>query len=179
MLLHLPVKELCWCSFKSNTLHPSSVSHPQVQSEGGDSVSGLWAAESLLPALQHLPPATSPPPAALQTHPGEALQALSAHPRWLQGLQRYSIVCVCIFVYLSFFIIIIFLFLHHLSAALADVSEIVMQLQGTMMKMENFQKILELKKDLTGVDNLVNPGRVSVFIFIHCDGEVTVSLLQF
>lgn len=46
-------------------------------------------------------------------------------------------------------------------AALADISEIVLQLQGTMMKMENFQKLLELKKDLTGIDNLVTPGRVS------------------
>lgn len=45
-------------------------------------------------------------------------------------------------------------------AALADISEMVLQLQGTMMKMENFQKLLELKKDLTGIDNLVMPGRV-------------------
>uniref|UniRef100_A0AAQ5XHB1 FERM, ARHGEF and pleckstrin domain-containing protein 1 n=1 Tax=Amphiprion ocellaris TaxID=80972 RepID=A0AAQ5XHB1_AMPOC len=45
-------------------------------------------------------------------------------------------------------------------AALADISEMVLQLQGTMMKMENFQKLLELKKDLTGIDNLVTPGRV-------------------
>lgn len=36
----------------------------------------------------------------------------------------------------------------------------VLQLQGTMMKMENFQKLLELRKDLTGIDNLAIPGRV-------------------
>lgn len=36
----------------------------------------------------------------------------------------------------------------------------VLQLQGTMMKMENFQKLLELKKDLTGIENLAIPGRV-------------------
>uniref|UniRef100_A0A8C5A9Y8 FERM, ARHGEF and pleckstrin domain-containing protein 1 n=1 Tax=Gadus morhua TaxID=8049 RepID=A0A8C5A9Y8_GADMO len=45
-------------------------------------------------------------------------------------------------------------------AALADISEMVLQLQGTMMKMENFQKLLELRKDLTGIDNLAIPGRV-------------------
>uniref|UniRef100_A0AAQ5YLX2 FERM, ARHGEF and pleckstrin domain-containing protein 1 n=1 Tax=Amphiprion ocellaris TaxID=80972 RepID=A0AAQ5YLX2_AMPOC len=47
-------------------------------------------------------------------------------------------------------------------AALADVSEVVEQLQGSLIKMENFQKLLELKKDLIGVDNLVAPGRVSL-----------------
>ena len=66
------------------------ISVPQVHSEGGDRMSRLRAAESLLPALQHLPPPASAPPAALQAHPGEALQALPTHPRRLQGLQRYS-----------------------------------------------------------------------------------------
>lgn len=46
-------------------------------------------------------------------------------------------------------------------AALADVSEVVEQLQESLIKMENFQKLLELKKDLIGADNLVVPGRVS------------------
>lgn len=50
-----------------------------------------------------------------------------------------------------------------LSASLADISEMVLQLQGTMMKMENFQKLLELKKDLTGIDNLAIPSRVRLF----------------
>ncbi|PWA33809.1 hypothetical protein CCH79_00017222 [Gambusia affinis] len=45
-------------------------------------------------------------------------------------------------------------------AALAEISETALQLQGIMMKMENFQKLLELRKDLTGVENLVTPGRV-------------------
>lgn len=49
-------------------------------------------------------------------------------------------------------------------AALADISEMVLQLQGNMMKMENFQKLLELKKDLTGIDNLAVRGRVRPFI---------------
>uniref|UniRef100_A0A8C6SQA7 FERM, ARHGEF and pleckstrin domain-containing protein 1 n=1 Tax=Neogobius melanostomus TaxID=47308 RepID=A0A8C6SQA7_9GOBI len=47
-------------------------------------------------------------------------------------------------------------------AALADVSEVVDQLQTSVIKMENFQKLLELKKDLVGVDNLVVPGRVRI-----------------
>ncbi|KAG9492189.1 hypothetical protein GDO78_000607 [Eleutherodactylus coqui] len=46
-------------------------------------------------------------------------------------------------------------------AALAEISEIVAQLHGTMIKMENFQKLQELRKDVTGIDNLVIPGRVS------------------
>lgn len=48
------------------------------------------------------------------------------------------------------------------AASLADISEMVLQLQGTMMKMENFQKLLELKKDLTGIDELAVPSRVPV-----------------
>uniref|UniRef100_A0A8C9VNX6 FERM, ARHGEF and pleckstrin domain-containing protein 1 n=1 Tax=Scleropages formosus TaxID=113540 RepID=A0A8C9VNX6_SCLFO len=49
-------------------------------------------------------------------------------------------------------------------AALADVSEMVAQLHGTMIKMENFQKLLELRKDLVGIDNLAAPGRVMVWL---------------
>uniref|UniRef100_A0A8C5P834 FERM, ARHGEF and pleckstrin domain-containing protein 1 n=1 Tax=Leptobrachium leishanense TaxID=445787 RepID=A0A8C5P834_9ANUR len=44
-------------------------------------------------------------------------------------------------------------------AALAEISEMVAQLHGTMIKMENFQKLHELRKDLTGIENLVIPGR--------------------
>ncbi|XP_018105359.1 FERM, ARHGEF and pleckstrin domain-containing protein 1 isoform X1 [Xenopus laevis] len=44
-------------------------------------------------------------------------------------------------------------------AALAEITELVAQLHGTMIKMENFQKLQELRKDLTGMDNLVIPGR--------------------
>ncbi|MEQ2198309.1 hypothetical protein XENOCAPTIV_011069 [Xenoophorus captivus] len=43
--------------------------------------------------------------------------------------------------------------------ALADVSEVVDQFQRSLIKMENLQKLLELKKDMLGVDNLVVPGR--------------------
>ena len=130
-------------------------------------MSRLRAAASLLPAPLHLPPPASAPPAALQTHPGEALQALPADPRRLQGLQRYT-PALCAFIFtrnLSFYNLF---FSNPSSAALADISEMVLQLQGTMMKMENFQKLLELKKDLTGIDNLAIPGRVRLFTFFGC-----------
>uniref|UniRef100_A0A3P9KWF8 FERM, ARHGEF and pleckstrin domain-containing protein 1 n=1 Tax=Oryzias latipes TaxID=8090 RepID=A0A3P9KWF8_ORYLA len=61
-------------------------------------------------------------------------------------------------------------------AALADVSEMVLQLQGVMMKMENFQKLLELKKDLTGLENIVVPGRE--FIRLGCLSKLSGKGLQ-
>ncbi|XP_013855632.1 FERM, RhoGEF and pleckstrin domain-containing protein 1 [Austrofundulus limnaeus] len=61
-------------------------------------------------------------------------------------------------------------------AALADVTEVVDQLQGSLVKMENFQKLLELKKDLLGVDNLVVPGRE--FIRLGCLNKLSGKGLQ-
>uniref|UniRef100_A0A672M7A0 FERM, ARHGEF and pleckstrin domain-containing protein 1 n=1 Tax=Sinocyclocheilus grahami TaxID=75366 RepID=A0A672M7A0_SINGR len=61
-------------------------------------------------------------------------------------------------------------------AALADISEMVVQLHGTLIKMENFQKLLELKKDLTGVDNLAIPGRE--FIRLGCLSRLSGKGLQ-
>ncbi|KAL2088002.1 hypothetical protein ACEWY4_016830 [Coilia grayii] len=61
-------------------------------------------------------------------------------------------------------------------AALADISEMVAQLHGTMIKMENFQKLLELKKDLIGIDNLVIPGRE--FIRLGCLSKLSGKGLQ-
>uniref|UniRef100_A0A3Q4BWR8 FERM, ARHGEF and pleckstrin domain-containing protein 1 n=1 Tax=Mola mola TaxID=94237 RepID=A0A3Q4BWR8_MOLML len=61
-------------------------------------------------------------------------------------------------------------------AALADVSEVVDQLQGSLIKMENFQKLLELKKDLIGPDNLVVPGRE--FIRLGCLSKLSGKGLQ-
>ncbi|XP_028992331.1 FERM, ARHGEF and pleckstrin domain-containing protein 1 isoform X2 [Betta splendens] len=61
-------------------------------------------------------------------------------------------------------------------AALADVSEVVEQLQGGLVKMENLQKLLELKKDLIGVDNLVVPGRE--FIRLGCLSKLSGKGLQ-
>ncbi|XP_034042018.1 FERM, ARHGEF and pleckstrin domain-containing protein 1 [Thalassophryne amazonica] len=61
-------------------------------------------------------------------------------------------------------------------AALAVVSEVVDQLQGNIIKMENFQKLLELKKDLIGIDNLVVPGRE--FIRLGCLSKLSGKGLQ-
>ncbi|KAL3999617.1 mucin-2 [Sarotherodon galilaeus] len=61
-------------------------------------------------------------------------------------------------------------------AALADISEMVLQLQGIMMKMENFQKLIELKKDLTGVEDLMSPGRE--FIRLGCLSKLSGKGLQ-
>ncbi|KAM6979166.1 FERM, ARHGEF and pleckstrin domain-containing protein 1 isoform 2-T2 [Tautogolabrus adspersus] len=61
-------------------------------------------------------------------------------------------------------------------AALADVSEVVELLQGSLIKMENFQKLLELKKDLIGVDNLIVPGRE--FIRLGCLSKLSGKGLQ-
>ncbi|KAM9710069.1 FERM, ARHGEF and pleckstrin domain-containing protein 1 [Menidia menidia] len=61
-------------------------------------------------------------------------------------------------------------------AALADVSEVVDQLQGSLIKMENLQKLLELKKDLLGIDNLVVPGRE--FIRLGCLSKLSGKGLQ-
>ncbi|XP_041834153.1 FERM, ARHGEF and pleckstrin domain-containing protein 1-like isoform X3 [Melanotaenia boesemani] len=61
-------------------------------------------------------------------------------------------------------------------AALADISEMVLQLQGTMMKMENFQKLIELRKDLTSIDNLAIPGRE--FIRLGCLSKLSGKGLQ-
>uniref|UniRef100_A0A674DM54 FERM, ARHGEF and pleckstrin domain-containing protein 1 n=1 Tax=Salmo trutta TaxID=8032 RepID=A0A674DM54_SALTR len=61
-------------------------------------------------------------------------------------------------------------------AALADISEMVLQLQGTMTKMENIQKLLELKKDLTGIQDLAIPGRE--FIRLGCLSKLSGKRLQ-
>ncbi|XP_008326123.1 FERM, ARHGEF and pleckstrin domain-containing protein 1 isoform X2 [Cynoglossus semilaevis] len=61
-------------------------------------------------------------------------------------------------------------------AALADVSEVVEQLQGSLIKLENFQKLLELKKDLIGIDNLFVPGRE--FIRLGCLSKLSGKGLQ-
>ncbi|XP_066562836.1 FERM, ARHGEF and pleckstrin domain-containing protein 1 isoform X2 [Amia ocellicauda] len=61
-------------------------------------------------------------------------------------------------------------------AALADISEMAAQLHGTMIKMENFQKLLELKKDLIGIENLVIPGRE--FIRLGCLSKLSGKGLQ-
>uniref|UniRef100_A0A4W3GTV2 FERM, ARHGEF and pleckstrin domain-containing protein 1 n=1 Tax=Callorhinchus milii TaxID=7868 RepID=A0A4W3GTV2_CALMI len=61
-------------------------------------------------------------------------------------------------------------------AALAEVAEMAAQLHGPMIKMENFQKLVELKRDLIGNDNLVIPGRE--FIRQGCLSKLSVKGLQ-
>ncbi|XP_041055794.1 FERM, ARHGEF and pleckstrin domain-containing protein 1 isoform X1 [Carcharodon carcharias] len=61
-------------------------------------------------------------------------------------------------------------------AALAEVAEMAAQLHGTMIKMENFQKLVELKRDLIGIDNLVIPGRE--FIRQGCLSKLSAKGLQ-
>ncbi|KAI1899016.1 hypothetical protein AGOR_G00078340 [Albula goreensis] len=61
-------------------------------------------------------------------------------------------------------------------AALADMSEMVVQLHSSMIKMENFQKLLELKKDLVGIDSLAIPGRE--FIRLGCLSKLSGKGLQ-
>ncbi|KAG7263329.1 hypothetical protein CRUP_002221 [Coryphaenoides rupestris] len=48
------------------------------------------------------------------------------------------------------------------SKALKEVAEIAAQLQSSLIRLENFQKLTELQRDLVGVENLTSPGRVSV-----------------
>ncbi|XP_055492649.1 FERM, ARHGEF and pleckstrin domain-containing protein 1 [Leucoraja erinacea] len=61
-------------------------------------------------------------------------------------------------------------------AALAEVAEMAAQLHGTMIKMENFQKLVELKRDLIGIDNLMIPGRE--FIRLGCLSKLSAKGLQ-
>ncbi|XP_031414864.1 FERM, ARHGEF and pleckstrin domain-containing protein 1 isoform X2 [Clupea harengus] len=61
-------------------------------------------------------------------------------------------------------------------AALADVSEMVTQLHSSMVKTENYQKLLELKKDLIGTDNLAAAGRE--FIRLGCLSKLSGKGLQ-
>lgn len=40
-------------------------------------------------------------------------------------------------------------------------AEIAAQLQSSLIRLENFQKLTELQRDLIGIENLTAPGRVS------------------
>lgn len=48
-----------------------------------------------------------------------------------------------------------------LAEALKEVAEIATQLQSSLIRLENFQKLTELQRDLIGIENLTAPGRVS------------------
>lgn len=47
-----------------------------------------------------------------------------------------------------------------LAEALKEVAEIAAQLQSSLIRLENFQKLTELQRDLIGIENLTGPGRV-------------------
>lgn len=46
--------------------------------------------------------------------------------------------------------------------ALKEVADIATQLQSSLIRLENFQKLTELQRDLIGIENLTAPGRVCV-----------------
>lgn len=48
-----------------------------------------------------------------------------------------------------------------LTEALKEVADIATQLQSSLIRLENFQKLTELQRDLIGIENLTAPGRVS------------------
>lgn len=58
--------------------------------------------------------------------------------------------------------------------ALKEVAEIATQLQSSLIRLENFQKLTELQRDLIGIENLTAPGRVSCY-FVQ---EVLLWLVQ-
>lgn len=62
------------------------------------------------------------------------------------------------------------------TAALADVSELESVLHSSMVKTDNYQRLLELQKDLIGVDNLATPTRE--FIRLGCLSKLSGKGLQ-
>uniref|UniRef100_A0A3Q2D8N7 FERM, ARHGEF and pleckstrin domain-containing protein 2 n=1 Tax=Cyprinodon variegatus TaxID=28743 RepID=A0A3Q2D8N7_CYPVA len=60
--------------------------------------------------------------------------------------------------------------------ALKEVAEIANQLQSSLIRLENFQKLTELQRDLIGIDNLTAPGRE--FIREGCLYKLTKKGLQ-
>lgn len=60
--------------------------------------------------------------------------------------------------------------------ALKDVAEIATQLQSSLIRLENFQKLTELQRDLIGIENLTAPGRE--FIREGCLYKLTKKGLQ-
>uniref|UniRef100_A0A669C4M8 FERM, ARHGEF and pleckstrin domain-containing protein 2 n=1 Tax=Oreochromis niloticus TaxID=8128 RepID=A0A669C4M8_ORENI len=62
--------------------------------------------------------------------------------------------------------------------ALKEVAEIATQLQSSLIRLENFQKLTELQRDLIGIENLTAPGRVGAFlIFVFMSFQFSDMLL--
>lgn len=57
--------------------------------------------------------------------------------------------------------------------ALKEVAEITAQLQSSLIRLENFQKLTELQRDLIGIENLTAPGRVRVMFYLMYSQELT------
>ncbi|XP_076846496.1 FERM, ARHGEF and pleckstrin domain-containing protein 2 [Brachyhypopomus gauderio] len=66
--------------------------------------------------------------------------------------------------------------LHHCEEALKEVTEIAAQLQSSLIRLENFQKLTELQRDLIGIENLTAPGRE--FVREGCLYKLTKKGLQ-
>lgn len=47
--------------------------------------------------------------------------------------------------------------------ALKAITEVTSTLQHSLVRLENLQKLMELQRDLVGIENLIAPGRVSDF----------------
>lgn len=60
--------------------------------------------------------------------------------------------------------------------ALKEVAEITAQLQSSLIRLENFQKLTELQRDLIGIENLTAPGRVRVLFYLTNCSEFTTCL---
>ncbi|XP_077573286.1 FERM, ARHGEF and pleckstrin domain-containing protein 2 isoform X2 [Stigmatopora nigra] len=67
---------------------------------------------------------------------------------------------------------------HHIDCkeALKEVAEMAAQLESSLIRLENFQKLTELQRDLIGIDNLTAPGRE--FIREGCLYKLTKKGLQ-
>uniref|UniRef100_A0A4W4EC82 FERM, ARHGEF and pleckstrin domain-containing protein 2 n=1 Tax=Electrophorus electricus TaxID=8005 RepID=A0A4W4EC82_ELEEL len=65
---------------------------------------------------------------------------------------------------------------HCKGDALKEVAEIAAQLQSSLIRLENFQKLTELQRDLIGIENLTAPGRE--FIREGCLFKLTKKGLQ-
>ncbi|XP_072540167.1 FERM, ARHGEF and pleckstrin domain-containing protein 2 isoform X1 [Salminus brasiliensis] len=65
---------------------------------------------------------------------------------------------------------------HDCKEALKEVADIAAQLQSSLIRLENFQKLTELQRDLIGIENLTAPGRE--FIREGCLYKLTKKGLQ-
>uniref|UniRef100_A0A452VMP0 FERM, ARHGEF and pleckstrin domain-containing protein 1 n=1 Tax=Ursus maritimus TaxID=29073 RepID=A0A452VMP0_URSMA len=103
----------------------------------------------------------SRPHQQLAAHLWKHSEALEALETGIRSSRRLETVCrdfelqkVCYLPLNTFLLRPLHRLMHY-----KQITEMVAQLHGTMIKMENFQKLHELKKDLIGIDNLVIPGR--------------------